>query len=68
MPFGLCNAFATFQRLMDRVLSGLKWSSCLMYFDDIIVVGTSFADPLSNIGGVLAARLRGVGLTQTAVA
>ena len=38
-----------------------------MYFDDIIVVGTSFADPLSNIGGVLA-RLRGVGLTQTAVA
>ena len=61
MPFGLCNAPATFQRLMDRVLSGLKWSSCLVYFDDIIVVGTSFADQLSNIGGVLA-RLRGAGL------
>ena len=60
MPFGLCNAPATFQRLMDRVLSRLKWSSCLVYFDDIIVVGTSFADHLSNIGGVLA-RLRGRG-------
>ena len=61
MPFGLCNALATFQRLMDRVLSGLKWSTCLVYFDDIMVVGTSFADHLSNIGGILA-RLRGAGL------
>ena len=46
---------------MDRVLSGLKWSSCLVYFGDIIVVGTSFADHLSNIGGILA-RLQGVEL------
>ena len=61
MPFGLCNAPATFQRLMDRVLSGLKWSRCLVYFDDIIVVGTTFCDHLSNIAAVFA-RLRGAGL------
>ena len=40
MPFGLCNAPTTFQRLMDRVLSGLKRSMCLVYIDDIVVVGT----------------------------
>ncbi|KAL5488906.1 hypothetical protein EMCRGX_G017922 [Ephydatia muelleri] len=61
MPFGLCNAPATFQHLMDRVLSGLKWSSCLVYFDDIIVVGDTFEDHLHHIGLVLK-RLRDAGL------
>jgi len=37
MPFGLCNAPATFQRLMDIVLAGIKWQSCLVYIDDIVV-------------------------------
>ena len=41
MPFGLCNAPATFQRLMDMVLAGVKWSKCLVYIDDIIVMGKS---------------------------
>ena len=31
LPFGLCNAPATFQRLMDLVLAGFKWSHCLVY-------------------------------------
>src|SRR5215469_4142133 len=37
MPFGLCNAPATFSRLMDLVLSGLSLSICLVYLDDILV-------------------------------
>ena len=37
MPFGLCNAPATFERLMERVLSGLLWEVCLLYLDDIPV-------------------------------
>ena len=37
VPFGLCNAPATFSRLMDRIFSGLRWEMCLFYLDDIIV-------------------------------
>ena len=37
LPFGLCNAPATFSRLMGNVLSGLSWEVCLYYLDDIIV-------------------------------
>ena len=49
MPFGLSNAPATFQRLMDLVLAGLQWSHCLVYLDDVIVLGRSFEDHLSNL-------------------
>ena len=31
MPFGLCNAPATFQRLMDLVIAGVHWQQCLVY-------------------------------------
>ena len=61
MPFGLCNAPATFQRLMDAVLAGLQWSSCLVYLDDVIIPGKDFEDHLQNIRVVLE-RLRQAGL------
>lgn len=35
MLFGLCNAPATFERMMDSILRGLKWQICLCYLDDI---------------------------------
>ena len=49
MPFGLCNAPATFQRLMDLILAGLQWTSCLVYLDDIIIFGNNFADHLQKL-------------------
>ena len=53
MPFGLSNAPATFQRLMDLTLAGLQWSHCLVYLDDVIVVGRTFEEHLDNLGLVL---------------
>ncbi|GFW57512.1 retrovirus-related Pol polyprotein from transposon 17.6 [Trichonephila clavipes] len=53
MPFGLCNAPATFERLMETVLRGLSYEACLVYFNDIIIVGRSFEEHLKNIRRVL---------------
>lgn len=52
MPFGLCNAPATFQHLMDLVLSGLQWSQCPVYLDDVIIVGKTFDEHLHNLNAV----------------
>ena len=61
MPFGLCNTLATFQRLMDLMLTGLQWSSCLVYLDDVIILGKNFNDHLQNIHLVFQ-RIRNAGL------
>ena len=61
MPFGLKNAPATFQRLMESVLAGLIRNVSLDYLDDIIITGRSFPEHLENIREVLT-RLRETGL------
>ena len=53
MPFGLCNAPATFQRLMDLVLAGVQWSQCLVYLDDVIIIGRDFEEHMCNLSSVL---------------
>ncbi|GFW19896.1 hypothetical protein TNCV_3561991 [Trichonephila clavipes] len=54
MPFGLCNAPATFGRLMETVLKGLTFEACLIYLDDVIIGGRTFEEHLQNIRKVLS--------------
>ncbi|GFV22366.1 hypothetical protein TNCV_3924261 [Trichonephila clavipes] len=53
MPFGLCNAPATFERMMDNLLRHFKWTLCLCYLDDIIVFSETFEDHLIRLRLVL---------------
>ena len=57
LPFGLCNAPATFSRLMDRTLTGLAWNICLYYLDDIIVFAKTWEEHLERLK-VVFQRLR----------
>ena len=61
MPFGLCNAPSTFQRLMEMVLAGLHWSICLVYIDDVIVYGRTCQEHLTRLEEVFE-RLQHAGL------
>lgn len=49
MPFGLSNAPATFQRLMNSVLQGLLLKHCLIYLDDVIVFGRNREEHNENL-------------------
>jgi len=56
MPFGLCNAPPTFERLMETVLKGMQWKTCLVYLDDIVIFGKTFeqcAERLTEVLGCL---------------
>ena len=53
MPFGLCNAPATFEAMMETLLSDLLWKKCLVYLDDVVVFGKTFAECLSNLEEVI---------------
>ena len=61
LPFGLCNAPATFERLMEFVLAGLIGTSCLVYLDDIVIFSRTFEEHLARLREVLC-RLRDAGL------
>ena len=52
MPFGLCNAPATFQRLMERCMGDMNLRDCLIYLDDIVVFSSTFKEHIERLDAV----------------
>ncbi|UYV72370.1 hypothetical protein LAZ67_9002826 [Cordylochernes scorpioides] len=52
MPFGLCNAPATFERNMENMLGNLRWQICLCYLDDVIIYTPDFPTHLKRLEAV----------------
>jgi len=44
MPFGLKTAPATFQKMMNNVLSGLTGARCFVFLDNIVIYANSLVD------------------------
>lgn len=61
MPFGLCNAPSTFQRLMERMFGSQHFQTLLLYLDDVIVFSSSIDEHLERLDKVLS-RLHQEGL------
>ena len=61
MPQGLCNAAATFQRLMHLVMAGLNYNACLVYLDDVIIFAPNLELHLKRLEEVFE-RFRSAGL------
>ena len=61
IPFGLCNAPSTYQRLMMSVPQGLIGCICLAYLDDVIVCSKSRDKHVNDLRAVLD-RIRDAGL------
>ena len=53
MPFGLCNAPATFQRCMLSMFSDMVERIMEVYMDDITVYGGDFEECLTNLEAIL---------------
>ena len=61
MPFGLCNAPASFQDYINHALFDLLDRICTAYLDDVLVYSENRKDHRAHVREVVA-RLRDAGL------
>ena len=54
MPFGLCNAPATFMRLMNEVLRPFLDDFVIVYLDDILVYSRTWSEHMLHLGRVFS--------------
>ncbi len=54
LSFGLKNAPACFTRLIETVLAGILYKGCFAYLDDVLVVGKTFEEHLTNLRDVFS--------------
>ena len=52
MGFGLTNAPATFQRLMEKCMGDMHLKECLVFLDDILIFSTTFEEHLQRLEAV----------------
>src|SRR5208282_2052374 len=55
MPFGLCNAPATYSRLVQKVMNGIPTSVALPYLDDTCIHSRTTTEHLNNLRMVFEA-------------
>ncbi|KAE8228087.1 hypothetical protein CF326_g6994 [Tilletia indica] len=53
VPFGLRNAPAVFQRLMDKVLGELRWKTAVVYIDDVVAATATLQEHLETLDVIL---------------
>lgn len=53
MPFGLANAPAVFQRMMNKVLGSARFTKATAYIDDLLIYGQNVDDCLTKLEDIL---------------
>ena len=58
LPQGLVNSPPTFQRLMNETLGNLRWTTCVVYLDDIVIHSKSFEQHLKDVETVCSTLMK----------
>ena len=54
LSYGMCNAPAVFQRLMERCMGDLHLRDCLVFIDDILIFSQTFEEHIERLEGVFS--------------